>query len=59
MVNHEWMENKLMFIENARNKQSWTLQHEQTFQYLLTVYRTGHFEKLSKQQIINRLQQFK
>ena len=59
MVNHEWMEYQLIKIENARNQLTWTSQHEQTFQYLLTVYRTGHFEKLSKQQIMQRLQEIK
>jgi len=57
MVKQEWMENQLIHIEHARNKKNWSEQREQQFRYLLELYHTGRFNKLSKKQIQQILNQ--
>lgn len=55
MVKQDWMEQRIIHIENIRLQHNWTKQKESTFQFLLELYHTGRFIKLSKRQILKHI----
>ncbi len=60
MVNHHWMETKLIQYERAKNLIKWNQSKEEQLRYLLHLYHTGKFYNLSETQIVsglNRLNQ--
>ena len=55
MVKHDWIEHQLIRIEHARNQANWSEHHDKQFKYLLNLYDTGRFTRLSKKQIEHHL----
>jgi hypothetical protein len=55
MVKSEWMENKILKLENDRNNNYWTEVRENQLQFLIDVYKTGSYEKYSEEDINNKL----
>ena len=55
MVNHTWMETKLIQYERAKNTQTWNQNKEKQFRYLLELYHTGKFYKMSTTRIVQSL----
>jgi len=57
MVNHNWIETKLIQYERAKNSSAWNRQKERQLKYLLNLYHTGRFYALSMQNIAHNLKQ--
>lgn len=57
MVNHNWIETKLIQYERAKSSSAWNRQKERQLKYLLNLYHTGRFYKLSMQNIAHNLKQ--
>lgn len=55
MVKETWMENKMIKMESKRLDDNWSKKHEEQFQYLLKIYRTGDFSKYNVKQIHKQL----
>jgi len=51
MVNHTWIETKLIQLERARNSSTWNQQKEKQLNYLLELYHTGKFYQMSTHRI--------
>jgi hypothetical protein len=56
MVNHNWIETKLIQFERAKNRDTWTQQKEKQLKYLLELYHTGKFYQMSTHHITQTLQ---
>ncbi len=57
MVNHHWIESKLIKYERAKQTDAWNLKKEQQYKYLLELYHTGRFSSLSIGRIARILKQ--
>jgi hypothetical protein len=55
MVKLEWMENKIVKLENDRNNGFWTDIRENQLQFLFKIYKTGNYIILSEDEINNKL----
>jgi hypothetical protein len=55
MVKETWMENKIIEMESKRFDDNWSKKHEEQFQCLLKIYRTGDFSKYNIKQINKKL----
>lgn len=55
MVNHNWIETKLIQMERAKSKSTWNQQKEKQLNYLLELYHTGKFYQMSTQHIAQTL----
>jgi hypothetical protein len=58
MVNHNWIETKLIQLERAKNNSTWNQQKEKQLRYLLELYHTGRFYQMSTHciaQTLNKL----
>jgi hypothetical protein len=55
MVKAEWIENKIMELENDRNNNFWTDIREKQLQLLFNIYKTGIYEKYSEKEIKDKL----
>ena len=55
MVNHHWIETKLIQFERAKSSTSWNSQKEKQLKYLLELYHTGKFYQMSTQHIAQSL----
>jgi hypothetical protein len=55
MVNSEWIENKILILENNRSKKLWTDIREKQLQFLFNVYKTGNYENYSEKEINDKL----
>jgi len=51
MVNHTWIETKLIQYERAKNSTTWNQQKEKQLNYLLDLYHTGKFYSMSMNRI--------
>lgn len=56
MVQHNWIETKLIEAEHARNQKHWSKKQERQFKQLLKIYHTGSFKQKSRKDIRNLLQ---
>lgn len=57
MVNHHWIETKLIQFERAKSSTLWNQQKEKQLKYLLDLYHTGKFYKMSTRCIVETLKQ--
>jgi hypothetical protein len=55
MVKAEWMENKIVKLENDRNNSFWSDIRENQLQFLFNIYKTGNYICLSEDDINNKL----
>lgn len=55
MVNHNWIETKLIQLERARSSSTWNEQKKQQLNYLLDLYHTGKFYQMSTSRIAQSL----
>lgn len=55
MVNHIWIETKLIQYERAKNTETWNQQKEKQLNYLLGIYHTGAFYSMSTNSIAKSL----
>ena len=55
MVNHYWMETKLIQYERAKNTSTWNQKKEEQLKYLLELYHTGKFYQMSTTRIVHSL----
>lgn len=55
MVKDNLIENKISKMEAKRLEDKWSKKHEEQFQYLLKIYRTGDFSTYNMKQINERL----
>ena len=55
MVNHNWMETKLIQYERAKNTSTWNQRKEKQLNYLLELYHTGKFYQMSTTRIVQSL----
>ena len=55
MVNHNWIETKLIQLERAKSSSTWNKQKEQQLNYLLELYHTGKFYQMSTNRIAQSL----
>jgi hypothetical protein len=55
MVKTEWIENKIIKLENDRNNNYWTDIRENQLQYLINIFKTGNYIKYSEEEIDYKL----
>jgi hypothetical protein len=55
MVKAEWIEDKILKLENDRNNSFWSVIRENQLNFLFNIYRTGNYEKYSKKEINDKL----
>jgi hypothetical protein len=55
MVKAEWMEDKILKLENDRNNNYWSEIRENQLNFLFSIYKTGNYEKLTEKEIDDRL----
>lgn len=55
MVDHEWIEQKLIQLENDRCQNEWNEIREQQLIYLRNLYKTGEFIRYSAEVIDKQL----
>lgn len=55
MVNHNWIETKLIQLERAKSSSMWSKQKEKQLTYLLNLYHTGKFYQMSPHRIVQTL----
>jgi hypothetical protein len=55
MVNEEWIENKIIRLENDRNNELWTDIREDQLKFLFSIYKTGNYVNYSEQDINDKL----
>lgn len=55
MVNHNWIEAKLIQLERAKNNSTWNQQKEKQLRYLLELYHTGRFYRMTTRRIAQGL----
>jgi hypothetical protein len=51
MVKTEWIENKIIKLENDRNNNYWTDIRENQLQYLINIFKTGNYIDYSEEEI--------
>ncbi len=55
MVEHEWIEQKLVQLENDRCQNEWDDTRERQLSYLRNLYKTGEFSRYSAEGINRQL----
>lgn len=55
MVNHNWIETKLIQLERAKSNSTWNQKKEEQLKYLLDLYHTGKFYQMSTRRIAQML----
>ena len=55
MVNHNWIETKLIQLERMRSSSNWDKCKEEQLNYLLELYHTGRFYQMSTSRIVQSL----
>ncbi|MEM0466518.1 MAG: hypothetical protein QXL17_03225 [Candidatus Thermoplasmatota archaeon] len=55
MVHHEWIEQKLIQLENDRCNNQWTEIRERQLQFLRELYSSGNFAQYTLENIIEQL----
>jgi hypothetical protein len=55
MVKSEWMEDKILKLENDRSNTFWSEIRENQLNFLFSIYKTGNYEKYTEKEINDRL----
>jgi hypothetical protein len=55
MVKAEWIENKIIKLENDRNNNYWTEIRENQLQFLFDIFKTGIYGDYSEEEINDEL----
>jgi hypothetical protein len=55
MVKAEWMEDKILKLENDKNNNFWSEIRENQLNFLFNIYRTGNYVKYSEKDINDKL----
>jgi hypothetical protein len=55
MVKAEWIENKIIKLENDRNNNYWTEIRENQLQFLFDIFKTGVYRDYAEEEINDKL----